>query len=99
MQQHSSSSSESDYAEFASPARDFQTRITHIVLDGAKATEVRDFSDEVRDWLATQPDDEVRRFSVVLRSSPQTCVFAAPGPARGIPIIVQIHESPAQGQG
>lgn len=52
-------SPESDYNEFPSPARDFHNRITHIVLDGAKATEVRDFIDEVRRWLTTQPSDEV----------------------------------------
>lgn len=49
---------ESDYNEFPTPARDFQNRITRIVLDGAKATEVRDFIDEVRRWLTTQPSDE-----------------------------------------
>lgn len=52
-------SPESGYNEFPTPARDFHTRITRIVLDGAKASEVRDFIDEVRRWLTTQPSDEV----------------------------------------
>ncbi|EKM53232.1 uncharacterized protein PHACADRAFT_175627 [Phanerochaete carnosa HHB-10118-sp] len=57
---HSSApgSPDSGYNEFPTPARDFQTQITHIVFDGAKATEVRDFLDEVRRWLSRQPSDE-----------------------------------------
>ncbi|THG96726.1 hypothetical protein EW026_g5155 [Hermanssonia centrifuga] len=37
------------------PVRTLRGRITRIVLDGAKASEVRDFIDEVRGWLSTQP--------------------------------------------
>lgn len=54
-------SPDSDYNEFPSEARDFHHRITRIVLDGAKATEVRDFLEEVKDWLTTQQSDDVSR--------------------------------------
>jgi hypothetical protein len=54
-------SPDSDYNEFSSEARDIHNRITRIVLDGAKATEVRDFLEEVKSWLTTQQSDDVSR--------------------------------------
>ncbi|KAI0343763.1 hypothetical protein BDW22DRAFT_1207096 [Trametopsis cervina] len=40
-------------------ARDFQTRITRIVTDGASSSaKVRDILDEVRDWLAEQDPEK-----------------------------------------
>lgn len=40
-------------------AKSLRTRITRIVLGGAKALEVRDLIDEVRNWLSAQASDEV----------------------------------------
>lgn len=46
--------------EQSSYARDFQRRITRIVREGAKTTEVRALLEEVREWLATQSPNEVK---------------------------------------
>ena len=54
-------SPDSDYNEFSSEARELHNRITDIVLfGGLKTTELRDFLEEVKGWLTTQPSDDVR---------------------------------------
>lgn len=85
---------DSGYNEFPTPARDFHTRITRIVLDGAKATEVRDFLDEVRRWLATQPSDEVPPTVPSPRDKRLPVgMCAALRLASGLPPPVQVHRS------
>lgn len=51
--------SEISVSEAAAQAQRYLSRITDIVLGGAKASEVRDLINEVEDWFADQ-DEEVR---------------------------------------
>ncbi|KAJ3554004.1 hypothetical protein NM688_g3327 [Phlebia brevispora] len=53
-----SSTAVSELSELPSPATSLRNRITRIVLDGGKASDVRDLIDEVRNWLSEQPPNE-----------------------------------------
>ena len=86
---------DSCFDEFSSEARDLHNRITRIVFDGAKSTEVEDVLTQTKRWLDIQPSDEVIVLARVLWHSLTVSLRStAPQPPRSLPSPQQVYHSP-----